>query len=145
MLDPSKFREGTILGSTGSVEIRLPDDDVDAMTIFLNIIHLHMHQVPEKVDHNTLFKLAFLVDKYDCHEAVKPFSRAWITNFPRISTIPCAEFMGVSWAFQRPSQFRTVTQLAIKTSSTELEPVLPLPVPAAYFGMSTTCLLQNIN
>jgi hypothetical protein len=146
MLDGSKFKEGTTLSSTGSVPIRLPGDDVDAMTIFLNIIHLRMDQVPETVDRRTLFNLARLVDKYDCHRTVKPFSEKWAVK-SRHSYYCLTEYIPVCWCFRQPDLFKTATKRAILKAEGDLHaPLLStLPIPAAYFGTPTTSPLRNIN
>jgi len=44
MLGP-RFEEGTRLTRSGSVEVLLPDDDAEAMTLICNILHHRQHAV----------------------------------------------------------------------------------------------------
>jgi hypothetical protein len=90
-----KFREGTTLQATGSVEIPLPDDDAEALTILLNIFHHRTRQVPHSVSVEILSDLARLVDKYDCHEAVEMFSKYWVDNFEPSASPVCLYHGGV--------------------------------------------------
>jgi len=79
MLGPT-FEEGQGLRTEGSTDIALGDDDPDAFYILMNIIHSITRKVPRCVTLDMLAKLAVLVNYYQMHEAVEPFSDSWITN-----------------------------------------------------------------
>lgn len=51
------FKESTSLQSVGSLELPLPDDDLDALLILLNIIHAQTEEIPLEVDLYCLHEL----------------------------------------------------------------------------------------
>jgi hypothetical protein len=71
-------------------ELPLLDDDAQAMVVICNILHLRWDYVPaaEKISMTDLQSVACVADKYDCANALKPISRAWMSR----CTAP--EFMG---------------------------------------------------
>lgn len=60
------FREGNQLAQSGVVEIPLPDDDVAAMEIVLNVIHGRNDAVPKTLGTAEFLQVAIVGDKYDC-------------------------------------------------------------------------------
>ncbi|EEP76428.1 predicted protein [Uncinocarpus reesii 1704] len=129
-----KFSESNTLQLTGRVEIRLPDDDPDALLILLNIIHGHVRKVPLSVDLITLIQLAILVDKYDIHEAVELFSNFWFDNLK--STIPgeytddIPAWICICWVFDRPNEFKVTTHLALRQGKQAITSG-ELPIPSS--------------
>lgn len=142
------FRESTTLKSTGRVDIPLPSDDPEALTILLNICHLRMSKVPLTVLLPTLAQLACLVDKYGFHEAVVPFSIGWIDgakppgNFPW-TTLAFTQYMAIYYCFNRPLEFSGVTANATRSLKDKLV-VTDLPIPSSYIGkLNPTTLLKG--
>ena len=81
MLQPDRFAEGQNLSKAESLVVRLPEDDVSAMTILCDIFHLRSSKVPIKdVTSNTMADIATLVDKYDCAAAIQPWPRIWLAQ-----------------------------------------------------------------
>ncbi|KAK3637338.1 hypothetical protein LTR56_013687 [Elasticomyces elasticus] len=75
-----KFREGTTLARTSSVEIPLPEDDPSHMIVLCNILHMRHDQEPYSINSPaTLAEFAVLCDKYNCAQAVKPTLEQYIT------------------------------------------------------------------
>lgn len=67
MLQPDRFAEGQNLSKTETLVVRLPEDDVSAMTILCDIFHLRSSKVPvEDMTSNTMADIATLVDKRLC-------------------------------------------------------------------------------
>ncbi|KAK4898060.1 hypothetical protein LTR27_004446 [Elasticomyces elasticus] len=76
-----RFREGTTLATTSSVEIPLPEDPPGHMAMLCNILHMRHDQEPHTVNSPTMLAaFAILCDKYDCALAVKPTLEQYITN-----------------------------------------------------------------
>jgi hypothetical protein len=69
-----------------ATEIRLPDDDTDAMLTVLRIAHLNFSDVPQKssMSFHQLVQLAVVCDKYDLVGIVRPFLELheWAKELP---------------------------------------------------------------
>lgn len=76
MLRP-EFKEGKQLASDGALEVPLPDDNVDAMTIICKILHLRHEKVPRRLNTTQLYEVAVLADKYQCNAALGPIAEHW--------------------------------------------------------------------
>ena len=87
MLGP-RFMEGQSLLGKGSLrnsavsptELRLPDDDPEAMILFCDTIHFTKHAT-RNIGYPLLAKVASLSDKYDCSLALSSVSDIWLSNF----------------------------------------------------------------
>jgi hypothetical protein len=96
MFQPDRFAEGQNLSKTGSLVVRLPEDDVSAMTILCDIFHLRSSKVPvEDVASNTMADIATLVDKYDCAAAIQPWPRIWLAQVLGRQELKGIEDMGL--------------------------------------------------
>ena len=81
MLQPKGFVEGQDMSKTGSIVVRLPEDNVSAMTILCDIFHLRSGKIPIKdVTSDTMADIATLVDKYDCAAAIQPWPKLWLAQ-----------------------------------------------------------------
>jgi hypothetical protein len=140
MLQTTAFKEGHALASTGKVEVSLPDDDPDAFSIILNIIHGLTRKVPREVGLEMLTLIAVLVDKYQLQEVVEVFSDMWVARLKGgISMHYTAETMRwscVSWVFGKPDEFTRVTKVAQLESRETLEKEsIGLPIPDRIIGI----------
>ncbi|OQU95661.1 hypothetical protein CLAIMM_01843 [Cladophialophora immunda] len=73
MLKPDQYGEGTRLAQDKQLELPLPDDNVEAMTVLCNILHLQPRKVPTRtVTPDLLENIATIVDKYDFTRAIQP-------------------------------------------------------------------------
>lgn len=135
------FREGATLKSTGNVRIPLPDDDPQALTILLDIVHHRPRRVPRTVAQGVLVQLARLIDKYCLHEAVELFSPQWIDSFVPIRdrTYYYAELMAIYCCFGRRTEFKTITHEVTRMSSKCFD-AAGLPIPAEYISKSSQSL-----
>ena len=124
MLHQSKFKEGRKLHRKGSLELSLPDDNVMAMKILLDIIHGRIRRVPRNVSLNQFAQISILVDKYQMAEAVEVISDVWIKSLERNMPTsydpdlvgPATEvhhWLGISWVFGKADQFKAITQLIV--------------------------------
>lgn len=137
------FREGSELQSRGKAEIILPDDDPDAFTILLDIIHGRTRKVPRRFDDLIpLTDLAVLVDKYQLLEAVDFFSTTWIgwpaTSVPKASSDDLFLWLCVSWVFKSSLRFTEITQRLMHTGDREIgaDPEDELPIPVTILSKS---------
>lgn len=124
MLAPNVFQEGTILATTGKVTVPLPDDDIDAFTILLYIIHARNNLVPLNVSVQQLTDITILVDKYLLHDAVCWFVDMWFKNLNNeglccstsrvLSPRELTKWLWIAWVFQKKELYKDLTKLAVK-------------------------------
>jgi hypothetical protein len=149
MLQHSRFKEGQELSATGKVEIPLSDDDPDAFTIILDIIHGRNRQVPREIDLDMLSSISKLVDKYQMVEAVESFSNGWINAIEKFlpaeyATLEDAEdvhrWLGIAWVFAREDEFVRMTELMERGCGEGLAESIEevLPIPGLIVGMLLT-------
>jgi len=90
MLGPdSSFKEARDLAASSKartpLEVRLEDDDPQAMAVILRILHLQFDLVPTKdaaVDEKKLYQMAIICDKYDMPQALGYWFRQWTAEVP---------------------------------------------------------------
>jgi hypothetical protein len=137
-LGSDTFPEGRTLQTEGSVVVPLPDEDPDAMTILMHIIH--GRKAPRHVSLETLTKVAVVVNHRQMHEVVEFFSDTWIENLkPLANLIPGSptpevlKWLFVFWAFQKEDKFRKASQLLERESDDSLEDEVDAgpPIPAS--------------
>ncbi|KAH7312037.1 hypothetical protein BKA65DRAFT_518044 [Rhexocercosporidium sp. MPI-PUGE-AT-0058] len=121
-----EFEEAKALRATGHVEITMPEEDLDSMTILLNIIHGASRKVPRNVSLEVLSKLAVLVSKYGMLETVEFFSDTWIDHLqreglPKAYTKEVLRLLFVFWVFNRETEFRDMTRLAQREADDKFE------------------------
>ena len=136
------FKEGSQLKKAGYLEIPLPEDDPEAFTILLNIIHCHIKNVPRQVSGTMLTSLAILVNYYQLHEAVQFCSEAWIQNldfkllFDKGNTPALVQGLCVCWVFRNPELFRRITSILVWKMNGDLSQSYTrnLPLPDSLIG-----------
>jgi hypothetical protein len=142
-LGSDKFAEGRTLQTKGNVVVRLYDEDPDAMTILLHIIHGQTRKVPRQVSLEMLSKLAFVVNHRQMHEAVELFSDSWIENLKRDSlpgryTPEVLSWLFIFWVFRKEDDFRNMSQILERESDHSLEDKADAgPVPASIISKCT--------
>ena len=116
------FREGRELGSTNSLKLPLPDDDLDALRILLNMVHGHAYRLPHSVSFSTLANIAVLVDKYLLHEIAEVYCKSWIEWFSLKTEVKLSKpelvyrWLDICWVFARKKDFQKVTRLIQRNS-----------------------------
>jgi hypothetical protein len=137
----SGFQEGETLRKEGSVTLSLPEDDVYAFSLIMNIIHARNTLLPSEVTLSTLTSLAILVDKYAFHDSVTPWAKFWVTALdPVFPHCICEElfcWISVSWVFRLSEEFAYATEIASENMTAvgmyeiprgqELSECLPIP------------------
>ncbi|KAK1757206.1 hypothetical protein QBC47DRAFT_342317, partial [Echria macrotheca] len=71
------FSEGKHLADTGSIEIKLPEDNHDAARIMLMVFHGRNGELPLTLNPVVIFEVAILADKYDCLSAMRFAGHLW--------------------------------------------------------------------
>ena len=139
MLGNDNFKEGQTLRSEGKLDVPLPEDDPDAFIILLSIVHTHTRKVPRYVTLATLTSLAILVDKYSLLEAVELFSDLWIDNvkdeepMPESFTDDVPSWLVISWVFQKPEEFKTMSRIIEQECDERLEDMFGDDLPVVPF------------
>lgn len=64
--------------TVGQWVVDLPDDDNEAMEIFLGMVHSRFEMVPNTLSIAKLYALLTLTNKYDATALVRPWARSWI-------------------------------------------------------------------
>jgi len=146
MLSRGTFKEGIELLDTGTVEVPLLDDNVEAMIIALDIIHSRNRRVPRQVDFDTLFNLMILADKYQMVEAIEAYSTGWAASLraelPRKyetgteSEQVVHKWIAISWVFELPEEFQKMTELVERNCTASLRDRIQegLPIPDIIIG-----------
>ncbi|KAH7420002.1 hypothetical protein BKA64DRAFT_752556 [Cadophora sp. MPI-SDFR-AT-0126] len=116
MLQPGSFAEGSKLQAGGKVIITLPEDNPEAFTILLNIVHGKVRQLPAEVPINIMTGLSVLIDKYQMHEAGELCLRLWMPELKKSLPTKLDETMlswlSISWVFKLPDVFKKITRIA---------------------------------
>ncbi|RPB27031.1 hypothetical protein L211DRAFT_780367, partial [Terfezia boudieri ATCC MYA-4762] len=106
MLGPdSPFKEARDLAASSKsgtpLEVRLEDDDPQAMAIILRILHLQFDLVPTDpatVDEVKLYQMAIICDKYDMQRALGYWFKQWVPQVP-IAGDGLFRIAGPKWLF----------------------------------------------
>jgi len=69
-----QWAEGQALSFTNPSNVRLPNDDPDAMQCMLSVLH-HRRDLTQKLPLPVFKKVALLCDKYDCSSALSPWAQ----------------------------------------------------------------------
>ncbi|KAK5656451.1 hypothetical protein OQA88_4833 [Cercophora sp. LCS_1] len=119
----------------GVFHIGAEDWDVQALTIFFNIVHSRNRQVPKQISLELFAKIAVIVDYYKAHEAVEIVVDLWLVPLQlSLPTSICRDltlWVLISWVFGKQSIFRHVTKVAMVRSSNTDPVKMPdgLPIP----------------
>ncbi|KAJ8060596.1 hypothetical protein OCU04_010907 [Sclerotinia nivalis] len=122
------FRETVELREKGRTEVALPDDDADAMTILIDVIHGRFKLVSKTLNLGTLTRMSILVDKYQCHESVDFLRNVWTANFQTHrwsrNWYNTACWICVAWVFELDAEFKEATESVIRDSNTGIAVML---------------------
>lgn len=112
--------------------------DSEAFLLLMRILHHKTREDPRTIDLEKLAKIAVLVDYYGCLEAVELWAETWISNLASDMTesFYSRELLlklTISWVFSDRRNFRSLTEVAIRTSRGPI-PTLGLPIPYQVVG-----------
>ena len=100
MFDPNSRFKKQYSAASGLQEVRLEEDDPDAISLVLGIAHLHFKKIPAFLDYRQLLNLAVVCDKYDVVALVRPWYSKWEEH---LSTLACdpyfEEWLFIAWTF----------------------------------------------
>lgn len=149
MLQHNNFKEGRELASAGKIEISLPDDEPDAFSILMCVIHGRTRNVPREIDLDLLSRISTLVDKYQLHEVVEIMSDRWISlleaELPEEFTDDLLPWLSISWVFEKPSIFKEVTRIAERQSNGKIgEDRDDIPIPNLVLGKIDFALSSEV-
>ncbi|KAL4964968.1 uncharacterized protein BDV14DRAFT_200506 [Aspergillus stella-maris] len=127
----SQFREGTVLRSTGGLELPIRQPNGVAFLLLMIVIHCPTRHVPREITKGMLTDIAVLVDYYECHAAVEFFSDLWISAIENNKEYNAHEFQDwvlISWVFSKPGIFRNSTRNLVETCDGVIaSDMLPFP------------------
>jgi hypothetical protein len=114
------------------------DWDGEGFLLLMNKLHHKTREVPRTIELEKLAKVAVLVDYYGCHEAVELWAETWISNLHSDMTesFYSKELLlklTISWVFSDRKKFRSLTEVAIRTSRGPI-PTLGLLIPNQIAG-----------
>ncbi|KAJ5591811.1 uncharacterized protein N7459_002180 [Penicillium hispanicum] len=98
----SSWPEGKELLEKGTVELEIPEFDVDAVFIILSIIHGRTREVPAAINLEEFYRLAVVTDYFQCPEAIAFFAKIWARphwNFPNTLTSELKKWISISHIF----------------------------------------------
>jgi hypothetical protein len=102
-----------------SEPIPLPDDDLGALSIILNIAHLRFDKVPAHLEFNQLLRLAVLTDKYQATQIVRPWISTWIKGLEHLANKDGhEEWLWIAWEFGLSNSFERVAKRLVLQSRT---------------------------
>lgn len=145
----SGFLEGTPTGSGVPRTVALPDDNPAAMSVLCYILHFQFDQ--DSMGSFKVFEsLAVLVDKYQCAQALKPWTTSWIQRWPGSSEGEDNYFnmVHIAYAFDLPEVFHKATLRAFcdvpSTEVLEMEKTLDGAriLPASLYRTTDPSLFQ---
>ncbi|KNG91535.1 hypothetical protein ANOM_000056 [Aspergillus nomiae NRRL 13137] len=137
------FQEGTELRATGCLKFPVRDWEAVPFLVLMLIIHHRTRLVPREVSLDRLVEIAQLVDYYECHEAVEPFSNSWLIHLKIRSLSPphyipssddeARKWISISWVFNEANAFQESSKY-LESKSTSTISFSGLPVPSTIQG-----------
>ncbi|KAK5718671.1 hypothetical protein LTR15_008404 [Elasticomyces elasticus] len=136
-----KFREGTTLATTSSVEIPLPEDPPDHMTLLFNILHMRHDQDPHTVNSpTTLAAFANLCDKYDCALAVKPTLEQYITNkLEKADVVVLAHYLANAAMLRYPNFIKRIAVCLVLRATGPIDKIVSQALGIHYYDVASLC------
>jgi hypothetical protein len=139
MLSGTDWKEGARDETDSLYHVPAEDWDSEALLCVLQILHLRNGQVPRKISLEMLAKIAFLIDFYNCAEALESFTERWIEHLKVTAPVPsyfCRDlmlWMCIAWVLKLPQEFVQTTTVAIRRDDQELS-TLGLPIMTCIGG-----------
>ncbi|KAK2774584.1 hypothetical protein CKAH01_13159 [Colletotrichum kahawae] len=94
--------------------------DAQAFLVVMMAIHGKFRSISRSVDLEMLAKVAAIVDYYDCHESLEPFSTIWIERLSRATPLPKTYDRDLLlWLLASNGLFPSLDQLPIRSSITD--------------------------
>lgn len=113
LLTSTDFKEGLGVQQGLLPEIRLEEDDPSAMTILLSILHFRNPLAYFQLSPRQIAKVAAHCDKYDCIEAMKPWSSVWLPEKNNIAAKNVGPLLSAAFNFRSSSALKRLSSIAI--------------------------------
>lgn len=101
--------------------IALPEDNADAFTTLMHIVHANFAMVPAFISRDQLYEITILTDKYRMTEALRPWANAWVSPFITSylpSTPGDEKLIWIAWELGHTKLFQnTLTFLLLNASA----------------------------
>ncbi|KAH7353540.1 hypothetical protein B0T11DRAFT_320519 [Plectosphaerella cucumerina] len=125
LLTSTDFKEGLDVQQGLLPEIRLEEDDPSAMTILLSILHFRNPVAYFQLSPRQIAKVAAHCDKYDCIEAMKPWSSVWLPEKNNIAAKNVGPLLSAAFNFRSSSALKRLSSIAITGVSLETAAAWP--------------------
>lgn len=115
MLKPS-FKEGIAfqMGKGEPLPIPLPEDDMEALTIFCKVAHHKFREITQPPDPSRLEKLAYILDKYQCTAAMAAHGALWLQRETEgISPDDLGRLLLFAYVLDLPKEFSNLSALVL--------------------------------
>ncbi|KAF1926771.1 uncharacterized protein M421DRAFT_6679 [Didymella exigua CBS 183.55] len=149
-----RFGEGQDLSADSPRAVPLPEDDADAVTTVCKIIHVQVAGLAVTASPTQLVSIAMVAHKYDCVEAVRPWSIIWVADILQKPGVPdfektllatclldmAPEFQGVSKSLIRDRSEVSISAISngeVFLSIPILERVLKAQIQTQYNALAT--------
>jgi len=131
----SRFRGGTALAISSTVEIPLPEDHPILMVVLCNIFHMRNDHVL-KLDNISLKGLAQLCDKYDCVLVARLVVERYIlAALPSAKVDTLADYLDVAVTLHCADAVKRIAVVLVHQATTPITEIVG-PIAAA---LSLTC------
>ena len=106
--------------SAGVREVRLADDDPDALLLVLRIAHLQFRDISTELAFKQLLNIALVCDKYDISELVRPWLPQWLGWLkPMMSQPGYEEWLFIAWTFGDARDYEKLASQLVSQMTTD--------------------------
>lgn len=131
-------------------QIDCTGDNAEALLILLNICHLKMHKIPQRLAYHQLLQVAVLCDQYDCVHIVKPWltESGWLPNEARVfEKRPRNEdWLFITWVFGMEGWFEILAlEIWLHFKRHEIPKKDMTPMPPNIIGQLTITETKHTN
>lgn len=111
----SSFKEGVETSGGLCPEIRLEEDDPEAMEILLSLLHFNIQAKYTELEPRMITMVAQKSDKYECNRAMTPWTFKWLGNVGGgLKPETYGLLLAAAYLFDAPEFFRSLSDTAIK-------------------------------
>ncbi|KAB5545484.1 hypothetical protein GE09DRAFT_210822 [Coniochaeta sp. 2T2.1] len=118
----------------GEWVVKLPEDDPDATTFVLYILHGHFDKIPKTLTQDKLYRVTVVTDKYDLTSSLRPWASMWLQNLeaPEFrNMLANAQRIWIAWELGDTELLKYEANDLLRHASEELFKPTPLNAPGA--------------
>lgn len=136
----SKFREGSTIRSVQKpLELPLPDDNPDALTVLFHTLHFSSKRTFHSLGADLQLHVAQSADKYQCTTSISGESGRWLRSLSKSdqATSTLWTLSTIAFLMGRTDEFSNITaKLVLKSTAAELDHAAPnSALPETFKGM----------